>query len=366
MNDDYRLMIPGPIEVSNEVLRWMGMQVQPHYGDEWLKVHHETVALMQEVLYTDGDIFLIPGSGSAGLDAGLGSLILPGSKAIIGVNGFFGERLAIMAGLLGAEVIAVEATWGQPLTPSDFASPLQTHSDAAVVAVVHIETSTGVVNPIADIARGVKAKGIPFMVDAVSSAGGIELFMDDWGVDICTAASQKGLGAPPGLALVAVGPGGWEAIKNRPGRNHGWYLNLEVWRQYAEEWADWHPFPITMATSIVLALRAALQELLRDGLATRIAHYQALADQLRAGLADLGLRQLPPPRYAAPIITAVFGPPGVDTGEIVQYFAKHHHIKIAGGMGQLKGHIIRIGHMGTEISSKDIDHVIEALREFSQ
>lgn len=365
MSYEYNLMIPGPIGVSDQVLECMGSPVQAHYGPKWVKVHNETVSLLQRVVHTQGDVYIIPGSGSAGLEAGLGSLISPGSVAIVGSNGFFGERLATIARLLGAEVVIVEASWGQPLVASDFADALRNHPDAATVAVVHLETSTGVLNPVADIAREVKAKGVPLLVDAISSAGGVELRMDEWGVDVCVMASQKSLGAPPGLVLVAVGSDAWEAIEKRPNRNHGWYLNLEVWRQFAVDWADWHPFPVTMATSLVLALRSSLGSLLKDGLAARIAHYQALADQLRNGLEDLGLRQVPAPQYAAPVITAAFGPPGIDdTGEIVSYLAEDHHIKIAGGMGQFKGRIIRIGHMGEMVSSADITLVLAALKEF--
>jgi alanine-glyoxylate transaminase/serine-glyoxylate transaminase/serine-pyruvate transaminase len=208
--------------------------------------------------------------------------------------------------------------------------------------------------------------GRVLLVDAVSWLGGLPLHMDEWGIGLCASASQKCLGAPPGLATVAVSPAAWELIDRTPVKGHGWYLNLRVWRQYATDWAGWHPFPITMATNNILALRAGLLGLLTEGLSTRMERYRGLALRLRRGLRQIGMPPYSPDELMAPVLTAAYGPPGVATGEIVNYMAEVHHTKIAGGLGdQLKDKIFRIGHMSPTVGEADIDLVLNQLAAFT-
>ncbi len=231
---------------------------------------------------------------------------------------------------------------------------------------MHLETSTTIVNPIQEIGHLVARSGRVLMVDAVSSLGGMPVRMDDWGIGLCASASQKCLGAPPGLATVAVSPAAWSLIDRAENKGHGWYLNLRVWRQFATEWAGWHPFPITMATNNVLALRAGLQGLLAEGLEHRMQRYQSLALRLRQGLRQIGMQPYTSDDLMAPVLTAAYGPPGIPTGEIVAYMAEVHHTKIAGGLGDLlKDKIIRIGHMSPSVSETDIDQVLGQLAAFT-
>ncbi len=360
-----KLMIPGPVQPEDDVLAAMGQPVQPHYGPQWTKLYNETIAMLQQVFGTQGTVYLLVGSGSAAIDACLGSAVAGGEKVLVGSNGFFGERLQAIAENYGLEVVPVTAALGRPLAPQDFASALRRHADIRAVAAVHVETSTTIVNPVAEIGQVVRRHGLPFFVDAVSSLGGMPMQMDEWGIDLCASASQKCLGAPPGLAPVAIGPRGWEAIDRVPSKGHGWYLNLRIWRQYAQDWADWHPFPITMATSNVLALQAGLESLLREGVETRLARYRRLALRLRQGLRRIGMPPYTPDDLLAPMLTAAYGPPGVPTSHIVQYMADVHHIKIAGGLGEgLKDKIFRIGHMAPALTEADVDQVVEALAGF--
>ena len=188
--------------------------------------------------------------------------------------------------------------------------------------------------------------------------------MDVWGIDLCASSSQKCLGAPPGLAPLSVSKRGWDFIDRNPHKGHGWYLNLSVWRRYAHDWADWHPFPITMATNNLAALRTSTESLLREGLKNRFERYQQLALHLRQGLRSLGMEPFTSDEVMAPVITAVFGPSTVPTGQIVDYLAQYHRIRIAGGLGQLKNKVFRIGHMSPAVTKEDIDHVLFALKEF--
>ena len=184
-----RLMIPGPTEVSEGVLAALGGPVRAHYGPEWTAFHNETLDLLRQVMRTSGLMFLLAGSGSSGNEAAVDSFLRDGEKVIVGNNGMFGNRLAEIIRACGGETIEVTSDPGEPLAPCDFAEALAQHPDAALVATVHLETSTGVLNPVRAIAQAAQSAGVPVMVDAVSSLAGTELPMDEWGIDICTSAS---------------------------------------------------------------------------------------------------------------------------------------------------------------------------------
>lgn len=356
-----RLMIPGPVEVSAPVLAELGGPIRAHYGAEWTATYNETLVLLQQVMQTRSQVFLMPGSGTTGNDAALGSLLREGDTAIVGANGMFGERLVEIARAYGAEVVEVRADPGAPLPVWGFAEALQQHPDAALAALVHLETSTGVLNPAVEIAAVAHAAGVPVMLDAVSSLGGTELPVDAWGIEVCTSASQKCLSAPAGLALVAVAPGAWPQIE-RP-RARGWYNNLNVWRHYSAAWADWHPHPGTMPVNTVLALRQGLRELIAEGVEARLAHYRRLAARLRGGLIDLGMPPVVADEFAAPVLTAVWVPDGATASEVVDHVLGHG-IQIARGFGALRERVFRIGHMGTQVDAALIDALLAALRAF--
>lgn len=359
-----KLMIPGPIEVEDEVLEWMGTPIHVHYGDEWVAVHQETISLLQQIFNTSGKVFMIPGSGSVALDAIIQSAFAPGDHVLVGNNGHFGNRLTEIMTTNGIVPITVSAEPNRPLEPADFARALDADSTIVGVAVVHLETSTAILNPIRDIAEAVHARNRLFMVDAVSSLGSTDLRMDAWHIDLCASASQKGLGGAPGLGVVAVGERAWDRIANQPERPRSWYLDLRRWQWYAENWANWHPFPITMPTSVILGLRAGLQSLVRNGVDARIRQYESRAKRLRDGLRAIGLPPSIPDSLMSPVLTAAVCPPGVTSYQIIAYLADEHHIKITTGFGEHRDSMIRIGHMGGAISDADIDTLLSALRQF--
>ncbi len=362
--DFLKLMIPGPIQPDPAVLDAMGSPVQAHYGPAWLKVYGRTVGLLKQVFKTEGDVFIMPGSGSAAIDACIGSALSSGEKCLVGVNGFFGERLEGIASSYGLQVVPVSAEWGEPLRAADFAEAFRAHSDAKAVIVVQLETSTTVVNPIEEISQVAHKNGAVMIVDAVSSLGGVPMEMDAWGIDLCASASQKCLGSPPGLGPVAISALGWEFIDRNPNKGHGWYSDLRVWRWYAREWGDWHPSPVTMAVNNVVALHESLEQLLAEGIPERLARYRGLALRLRNGLRSVGMPPFTPDERMAPVLTAAYAPEGVPSSQIVSYMETERHIKISGGLGALKETLFRVGHMSPILTEADIDEVIEALRDF--
>jgi len=360
----HKLMIPGPVEVDDSVLAEMGAPVAVHYGPEWTAFYKDTVELMRQVFRTEGDVFLLVSSGTGGIEAGISSLLAPGERALVADNGFFGERLAIIARLRGLEVVTVTAPWGEPIAPEAVRTILEKDAGIAGLIVVHHETSTGVLNPLPALGSLARQFNVPFIVDAVSSLGGEELAMDDWGIDLCVTASQKCLEAPPGLAPVAVSRRAWEVMDRKGDFRAGFYLNLRVWRQYVEEWGNWHPFPVTMATSNVRALRAALDRLLAEGLAQRIERYRDTAQFLRAGLRELGFSLFVDGQAASSTITAVRRLPGMDVADLVTFLREKRGIRIAGGLGALKSEIFRVGHMGRAASRDYAALLLEGLAAY--
>jgi alanine-glyoxylate transaminase / serine-glyoxylate transaminase / serine-pyruvate transaminase len=360
-----RLMIPGPVEVSPTVLGKLAEPVHAHYGAEWTAIHNETLGLVRQVMGTSSNkVFLMPGSGNSGNEAGLGGMLREGEKAIVGMSGMFGNRLAEIARSYGAEVIDVKADPGTPLYADAFAQALKRHPDASLVAVVHLETSTGVLNPVRNIAEVCHAAGVPILIDAVSSLAGTELPVDEWGIDVCASATQKCLSTPPGLAVVSVAEKAWPRIE-RPG-TRGWYYNLNVWQHYAVAWADWHPFPLTMPTNIVLGFREALRQLVAEGVENRIAKYRRLAKRLRSGLVELGMNPIVGEDYSAPVLTAFWVPAGTTSTQIMDFILKECDIQISRGFDTLRDTVCRVGHMGSEIDEELIDALLAGLREFDR
>jgi alanine-glyoxylate transaminase/serine-glyoxylate transaminase/serine-pyruvate transaminase len=363
-NKPIKLMIPGPVEVHPDVLKAMGSQVQPHYGDAWVEKYTRIREQLKQVFGTKGDVFIMTGSGTAAIDACLGSSLMTGEKVIIGNNGFFGDRLVSVAQANGLEIVQVKAKWGKRLKVEDFEATLKQNPDAKMIALVHCETSTTVLNPIEEIGHLAQKNGILYFVDAVSTLGGLPFFMDEWGIDLCASASQKCLGAPPGLAPVAISSRAWEFIDRHPSKAHGWYTDLRVWRQYSIDWGDWHPTPITMATNIVNALGVSLQQLMQEGIPARMQHFRQMALQLRNGLREVKMKPFTTDEEMSPVLTAGIPPAGIPSPIIVRYLLKEHGIQISTGLGELHDNIFRIGHMSPILTSADIDLVIEALRKF--
>lgn len=360
-----KLMIPGPVSVEDDVLFQMGQPVRPHYGAEWTADYNETRDLLKQVFKTEGDVHILSGSGSAAIDAAIGSLTTTGETAVVGTNGYFGDRLEEICSGYGMEVSRITAPLGEQLDPESFREAFSADPRPALVTLVSLETATAVVNPVQEIAAIANEYGVPVVVDAVSGLGGVPLSMDEWGIDIVASASQKCLGAPPGLGPIAISPRAWKIMESKPDRAHGWYLNLETWRRFADDWGQWHPHPVTVATNNIYALRTGLRTLLEEGVDRRIERYTEMAMSLRNGVRALGMEPLTPDDQLAPVLTAVFAPEGVKISELLGYLREEHDIMISGGLGEaLKDRVFRVGHMGPTITADDIDDVLGALRAF--
>ena len=356
------LMIPGPTDLSPGVRQALAQPMVAHYGDAWVELYTEVIDDLKKVFETQHEVFAIVGSGSSGMESGLNSVLDPGDKLLVLRNGAFAVRYIEPAQAHQIEVVIRDFEWGKPVDAGAIHEVYAEHPDLRAVAVTHNETSTAVLNPLAEVAEACRAKGLLLFVDAISSIGATEIRFDEWGLTVCAGASQKALGAPPGVSPVAVGPAAWDAMGSRQDVPRAWYLDLLVWQQHAIERADWHPFPVTMAVSTVVALRQSLREILDEGLAKRYERHAAVAARLREGLAELGFRSFARPGYESPTVTVAYPPEGVHPLELRSFLLREKDIMIAFAHEQEKA--IRVGHMGVNACNEKVDVLLAAIKEY--
>jgi alanine-glyoxylate transaminase/serine-glyoxylate transaminase/serine-pyruvate transaminase len=358
----YKLLIPGPVDVDDDVLAALGAQVEPHYGVQWGNDYRDMLGNLRTIFRTKGTVFAIPGSGTAATDAAFANAIKPGQHVLTCANGYFGDRFQQIADGYGMRVTRVEADWGCAINPDDVRAAFKQHSDIDALAVVHVETSTGVINPICEISAIAREHGALVIVDAITGLGGVELAMDDWGIDICVSASQKSLAAPAGLALIGIGPDGWARIEANASGRHGWYLDLRNWRHYTEDEAI-HPHPVTVPPGNVRALQLQVGKILAQGLDTYITRHATASATFRAALPAYGLRQFVQGEAAAPMLTLVALPPGADQRAVIKALRERYGLLCSGGFDALDNKVIRVGHMGKAHTQPYLDSALQALGE---
>jgi alanine-glyoxylate transaminase / serine-glyoxylate transaminase / serine-pyruvate transaminase len=353
------LMIPGPVPVSQEVLDAIGQPVRQHYGPEWLPYYQQFIIRLQRIFDTTGSVYPIPASGSGGLEAMLGSLI--GADGTVGVitNGFFGNRMLSIARAHTPHVEVLPVPYERPADPAAVRAWLQ-QCRVRVLAVVHSDTSTGVLNPVEQIAAVAGAEGVAVAVDAVSSLAGIPVHTDAWGLAAVASASQKCLESPPGIAPVAVTSLGWQVIDSQPAPARGWYLNLRTWREYEQGWAN-HPYPVTLPSNNIVALDRALERIFAEGLEARFERHRRVAALLREGLEHLGFTVFADRRWASPTVTVAYPPEGIDPSALIDTLRVRHRIAVAGGLDHLAGRVIRIGHLGNQATPERVRRLLGAL-----
>jgi alanine-glyoxylate transaminase/serine-glyoxylate transaminase/serine-pyruvate transaminase len=293
------------------------------------------------------------------MEAGLANLLEPGDNAVICINGFFGERLAEIARRQGAIVSTISAEWGSTVDPQALRDELARHGRIKLVAIVHAETSTGVLQPLPEIATIAHEHEALLLIDAVTSLGGVPVSMSAMAIDFAYSATQKCLGAPPGLSPIGLSERAFQVISRRSQSPSTWYLDLPLLRQYWEgpNRVYHHTPPVPLLYALHEALRLALEE----GLETRFARHIRNAAALRAGLSALDLQLLVPEAYATPQLTSVLVPEGLDEAALRTVLREEHNIEIGGGLGQFRGRIWRVGLMG---ESSTADNVITLLGAF--
>ncbi len=349
------LRIPGPTPLPDEVLRVMSKQMINHRGVEFGQILSDVTAKLKQLFQTKGDVFLLTGSGTGGLEAAIVNTLSPGDKVLSVSIGVFGERFASIAQQFGAEVIPLGFEWGKAADADAVRQALHAEPDVKAVLVTHNETSTGVTNDLASISLVVKEFDKLLLVDAISGLGSINLPVDEWHCDVTVTGSQKGWMAPPGLAMVSVSQEAWRAQANA--RMPRFYWDFAKAKSYLERGQT----PWTPAITIVFALSVSLEMMLTEGLPNIIARHARLGKAARDGVKSLGLSLFAEESYASNTVTAVAASDGLDTRKMLRILREEHQIVLAGGQQRLDGKIFRIGHLGW-VSEDDIEIVISALK----
>ena len=355
------LLGPGPSDASPRVLQAMMAPMIGYLDPDFLLIMDEISELLKRVFQTEDSLTIaLSGTGSAGMEAGLSSLLEPDDTVVICVCGFFGERMADMAGRIGAKVVALRSEWGRPFPTEMLDAELRKQPNVKLVTAIHAETSTGVRQPLEDLATLAKEHGALFMVDAVTSLGGTEVAVDRWGADYCYSGTQKCLACPPGLSPAALSLRAHQVIKERKKKPASWYLDLALIANY---WGFDHVYHHTAPVSMLLGLREALRVVLEEGLEARIERHGKNATALRAGLEALGLNLVVREEYRLDQITPVWIPDGIDDLRVRQALLRDYHIEIGRGLGDFAGKVWRIGLMGESSKPENVLGLLGALEE---
>ncbi|HEY8498504.1 MAG TPA: alanine--glyoxylate aminotransferase family protein [Limnochordales bacterium] len=356
------LMGPGPSLVHPSTLRAMAAPTLGHLDPRFLSVMDQTVGLLREVFETANPLTLpISGTGTAGMEAALANALEPGDRVVVVVAGYFGQRMVEMARRLGAEVDPVEVEWGRAADVEAVQAALRRGRPPKALALVHAETSTGVLQPLQELARAAHEVGALVVVDAVTSLGGVPVEVDQNGLDLCYSGSQKCLSCPPGLAPITVSPRALEVLQRRRSPVVSWYLDLGLVARY---WGQERFYHHTAPVNMIYALRQALELVREEGLPARFARHRQVARALGAGLEALGLRLVVrEPALRIPSLTTVWVPEGVEDAAVRRALLEEFGIEIGGGLGPWKGRVWRIGTMGESARLQYVVQLLAALGE---
>ena len=353
------LLGPGPSNVSESVRQAMARPTLGHLDPAFLKILDEVQAMLRTLFGADHPLTLpISGTGSAGMEACLVNLLEPGDRALVAVQGVFGERIASIVERIGAQPIRVEAEMGQIIPDSDLVDAIQQHRPN-LVALVHAETSTGVAQPIRAAAQAAREGGALTLLDCVTSLSGMPVETEAWGIDAAYSGTQKCLSCPPGLSPITLGPRAWSRIERRRTPVQSWYLDLGlIGRYFGSERVYHHTAPV----NAVYGLHEALRRVLEEGLEARFERHREAHRALVTGLEELGFEMWVEAPHRLPMLNAVV-PPFKDEATVRRRLLADHGIEVGAGLGKLAGRIWRIGLMGENARLEVVDRLLSALRD---
>ncbi|MEI1376108.1 alanine--glyoxylate aminotransferase family protein [Nostoc sp. UHCC 0926] len=354
------LLGPGPSNAHPTVLQAMNTSPVGHLDPAFLALMDEIQSLLRYVWQTENPLTIaVSGTGTAAMEATIANAVEPGDVVLIGVAGYFGNRLVDMAGRYGADVRTITKPWGQVFNLDELQTALKTHRPT-ILALVHAETSTGARQPLEGVADLCGEFGTLLLVDSVTSLGGVPLFLDAWGVDLAYSCSQKGLGCPPGASPFTMSPRAVEKLQQRQTKVANWYLDMLLLGKY---WGAERTYHHTAPINLYYALREALRLLAEEGLANSWQRHQKNVEYLWEGLENLGLSMHVEQEYRLPTLTTVRIPTGVDGKAIARQLLNEHNIEIGGGLGELAGKVWRVGLMGFNSRKESVDQLLAALRQ---
>ncbi len=357
---DVLLMGPGPSCVYPEVYKALSAPTLGHLDGEFIRIMDETKGLLRDIMNTENAMtFPVSGTGSAGMETCFVNIIEPGDPVLVLVNGVFGTRMSDVASRLGAKVTTVEAEWGTPIRVEEVRKAISAGTSYKLVAAVHAETSTGVLNPVDEIGKIVAGTDALYLVDGVTSLGGLPVKLDEWGADLFYSGTQKCLSVPPGLAPCSFSDRALKALKQRSSKVPNWYLDVSMLANYWEgaKRAYHHTAPINM----IYALYQSLLTLAEEGHENSFARHKQCHEQLVRGLEKIGVELMVDEPARLPMLNAVKVPDGVDEESVRTRLRSEHNIEVGAGLGPLAGKIWRVGLMGHTARPENVDRFLDAL-----
>ena len=356
MQKEKLLMTPGPTNVPYRVREAMSRPMIHHRTKEFEYYFTKVNESLKKVFQTSNHVLTLASSGTGGMEASIVNAFSPGDKVLVANTGVFGDRFVKIATKFGLDVITMDIPWGMGVNPKELETLLDSEDGKNVkgVFVTHNETSTGVANDIQSVGEILKNRDCLYIVDAISSLGGLEVKTDEWGIDIVIAGSQKALMLPPGLAFVSVSEKAWKQIEQS--KMPKFYFDFLSYRKSLEK----NTTPYTPAVSLIIAASEALDMILQEGLDKIFLRHKILSKACKAGVKALGLEFFAKEEYASDLITSIKAPENIDFEAVRKILNLEYDIMVAGGQQKLKGRIIRIGHMGY-IDGFDILKTLSAL-----
>jgi alanine-glyoxylate transaminase/serine-glyoxylate transaminase/serine-pyruvate transaminase len=348
------LLGPGPSMIAPRVLRAMGAPMLSHLDPDFVQIMDDVRGRLRGLFRADPQAFAfaVSGTGTSGMETAVANTVRPGTKALVVVTGYFGDRLAQMCERYGATVRRLEVEWGRACDPQRLREELRRET-ADIVAFVHAETSTGVLNPARDLAATAREHGALTIADMVTSLGGHPVELAEWGIDVAYSCTQKCVGAPSGLAPVAVAA----AARARLVPSRSFYLDLKLLEDY---WVN-RKYHHTMSASLIYSLREALSMIEEEGLEARWSRHRRHHQALTTGLDAMGLSLLPPSSERLWTLNAVRVPDGVDEASVRRMLLQTFNVEVGAGLGPLAGKIWRVGLMGASSTPQTLLQFLAAL-----
>jgi len=353
------LLGPGPSTVHPRVLQALSLPVMGHLDPTFFQVMDDVCEMLRMVFHTT-NFMTVPIStpGTGAMETACANIIEPGDLMLVCRNGYFGIRLADIAERCGATVHVMDTTWGKAVDPQMLKDELKKRPGLKAVGVVHAETSTGVLSDMKELVDVIHESGALAIVDAVTSLGGHEVRMDDWGIDVCYSATQKCLGAPPGLAPISLSPAAMDVVAKRPSKVQSFYFNLKDLEAY---WNQTRAYHHTSPINMTYALREALRMMMEEGQENRINRHARVAAALRAGAEALGLSLLAEEGHRLNPLTTLSIPEGIEDAKVRRALLNDYDIEIGGGLGEFAGKAWRVGLMGESARERNVFALLSAL-----
>ncbi len=353
------LLGPGPSTVHPRVLQALSLPVMGHLDPTFFQVMDDVCEMLRMVFHTTNFMTVpISSTGTGAMETACANIIEPGDSMLVCRNGYFGIRLADIAERCGATVHVMDTPWGKAVDPQMLKDELKKHPGLKAVGVVHAETSTGVLSDMKELVDVIHESGALAIVDAVTSLGGHEVRMDDWGIDVCYSATQKCLGAPPGLAPISLSPAAMDVVAKRPSKVQSFYFNLKDLEAY---WNQTRAYHHTSPINMTYALREALRMMMEEGQENRINRHARVAAALRAGAEALGLSLLAEEGHRLNPLTTLSIPQGIEDAKVRRALLNDYDIEIGGGLGEFAGKAWRVGLMGESARERNVFALLSAL-----